>query len=96
MYSNFAAIHDLSEVVVAVHDVTNWKLLGLQLGLCYSTVTSIENHRHYNTADCMMDMLAAWLKQQDDVSQKGVPSWSVLKAALKKMGENMIADRISI
>ena len=32
-------------------------------------------------------MLSAWLQQQDNVPQKGVPSWSVLRAALKRMGE---------
>ena len=28
-------------------------------------------------------MLSAWLQQQDNVASKGVPSWSVLRAALK-------------
>ena len=96
MYLNFAAIDDLSDVVIAVHDLTNWRLLGLQLGLSDSTLTSIEKDRHYNTADCKIDMLAAWLKKKDNVSQKGDPSWSRLKDALRRMRENMIADSISL
>ena len=95
VYLDFAAIHDLSDVVVAVHDLTSWKLLGLQLGLFHSTLTSIEKDRHYNTADCMMEMLAAWLKMQDNVLKKGVPSWLRLKNALRRMGEKTMADRIS-
>ena len=39
-------------------------------------------------------MISAWLQQQDNVSQKGVPSWNVLRAALKKIGENEMADKI--
>ena len=78
----------------AVHDVTDWKRLGLQLGLHYPTLTSIEIYRHYKVDECKMDMLSAWLNQQDGVPQKGVPSWSVLRAALRRMGENELADKI--
>ena len=39
-------------------------------------------------------MIAAWLNQQDNVLKVGVPSWSVLKAALKEIGENPVADQI--
>ena len=40
-------------------------------------------------------MLSAWLQQQDNVASKGVPSWSVLRAALKRMGAHKLANRIS-
>ena len=39
-------------------------------------------------------MVSSWLQQQDNVSEKGVPSWNVLRAALKKIGENEMADKI--
>ena len=38
-------------------------------------------------------MLSAWLQRQDNVTSKGIPSWSVLRAALERMGENEIANR---
>ena len=38
-----------------------------------------------------IQMLEAWLQQQDNVSEKGVPSWSVLRNALEKIGENELA-----
>ena len=41
-----------------------------------------------------MKMLAAWLEQQDNVPKKGVPSWSVLRAALMRMEENKLASSI--
>ena len=90
----FAANSDLLDVFMMVHTLTDWKLLGLQLGLHYSTLKKIKRDQHDVIDDCKMEMLSAWLQQQDDVSQRGVPSWSALKNALRRMGENTIADRI--
>ena len=42
----------------------------------------------------VMKMLAVWLQQWDNVSQKGVPSRSVVGAALTKMEWNELADKI--
>ena len=78
----------------AVHDLTDWKRLGLQLGLRHSTLTKIRSDQRDQTDDCKMEMLAMWLKQEDNVTQKGVPSWSVLVDALRRMGENKRADKI--
>ena len=41
----------------------------------------------------MMEMLAAWLQQQDNVSQ---PSWSVLRTALEEIGERQLASEINV
>ena len=82
-------------MLAVIRDLNDWKDLGLQLGLLYPTLTDIETHRHYKPSECRIDMLSAWLQQQDNVPQKGVPSWSVLRAALQSMGEHETADRIS-
>ena len=82
------------EVIEAVHELTDWRKLGVQLGLYYSTLEKIRSQQCDNIDDCKMDMLSTWLRQQDDVSQRGVPSWSMLQAALRKMGENELASRI--
>ena len=89
-----AAIEDLGDVYEAVHDVVDWKRLGLKLGLHYPTLTKIRNDQRDQTDNCKMEMLSAWLNQQDSVPQKGVPSWSVLQAALRKIGENELASEI--
>ena len=78
----------------AVHDVTDWKRLGLQLGLRYSTLTKIRSNQRDQIDDCKMEVLLAWLNQHDCVPQKGIPSWSVLRVALRRMGENELADKI--
>ena len=85
------------DVLEVVQNVSDWKRLGLTLGLLLKpTLTDIETHRHYKPEDCKIDMLSAWLEQQDNVSQRGVPSWSGLRAALIRIGENEIANRIAV
>ena len=84
------------DVLEVVESVSDWKRLGLTLGLLYQpTLTDIETYRRGKPDECRIDMLSAWLQQQDNVTENGVPSWSVLRAALKRMGEHETADRIS-
>ena len=81
------------DVLEVVESVSDWKRLGLTLGLLYQpTLTDIETYRRGKPDDCRIDMLSAWLQQKDNI---GVPSWSVLREALKRMGEHETADRIS-
>ena len=83
------------DVLEVVDSVSDWKRLGLTLGLLSTpTLSDIEIDRHYKQKDCRIDMLTAWLEQQDNVSQRGVPSWSVLRTALQKIGEHELADKI--
>ena len=78
----------------ALKRVNDWQSLGLQLGLLYPTLTKIETDNRGIVDQCKKAMIAAWLKQHDNVLQVGVPSWSVLRAALRKIGENVVADQI--
>ena len=77
-----------------VDDVTNWKRLGLVLGLRYPTLTRIQKYQHGNLQDCKLEMLSAWLQQEDDVSLRGLPSWQVLQTALRGMGDYSAAEFI--
>ena len=86
---------DLVDVLAVVRDINNWKELGLQLGLLYPSLERIDLEQRGRITFCIMGMLSAWLQRQDNVSKKGDPSWSVLRAALKQMGEHETADRIS-
>ena len=81
-------------MLAEIHQLNNWKELGLQLGLLLPTLDRIEREKQLRISECKIDMVSAWLQQQDNVSQKGVPSWNVLRAALKKIGENEMADKI--
>ena len=92
--NHYTAIDNLCDVLAVIRDLNDWKDLGLQLGLLYPTLKRIDLEQRGIVNSCKMDMLSAWLQQQDNVSKKRVPSWCVLKAALKLMGEHETADRI--
>ena len=91
----YTGIADLCKVKKFLKSVNDWQSLGLELGLLYSTLKRIRREQREDINDCMMEMLAEWLQQQDNVCQVGVPSWSVLQAALKNIGENDLADTIT-
>ena len=85
------------DVLEVVESVSDWSKLGMTLGLLYHpTLTDIETYRRGKPEDCKKDMLSAWLQRKDNVSQSGVPSLSVLRAALIRIGENEIANRIAV
>ena len=94
-YVLITAVNDMRDVLAVIRDFNNWKELGLQLGLLYPSLTDIETYRQRKPDECRIDMLSAWLQQRDNVTHNGVPSWSVLRAALKQIGEHETADRIS-
>ena len=94
-YVLITATSDLCDALAVIHDLVRWKQLGLQLGLLYPSLKSIDHEQRGNIDSCRMEMLSAWLQQQDNVTSKGVPSWSVLRAALKRMGAHKLANRIS-
>ena len=90
----YTGIDDLFNVQMFLKCFVHWKKLGLALGLLYPTLQKIEREQHERADDCVMEMLAAWLQQQDNVNENGAPSWSVLRTALKCIGENYLAKRI--
>ena len=92
----YTGIADLVVVKKFLKSVVAWKKLGLELGLLYPTLQKIEKEQHEKVDDCLMEMLSAWLQQQDNVSQNGVPSWSVLRTALEEIGERQLASEIII
>ena len=82
------------EIKMALKNLTDWQSLGLALGLLYPTLEKIEVEEFRTIEKCKTKMIAAWLQQQDNVSKKGVPSWSVLQTALGKIGEIKLFDEI--
>ena len=80
----------------ALRHFTDWMNLGLELGLYYPTLRRISGERQDNTNECKLEMLVAWLQQWDNVPQNGVPSWTVLQAALRNIGEYELAVIIEV
>ena len=89
-----AGTDDLVEVKNVLKRVNCWMSLGLEFGLLYPTLEAIEDSSRGQVDQCKRKMISAWLKRQDNVLKVGTPSWSVLKAALKGIGENAVAEVI--
>ena len=91
----YTGIDDLVDVKKVLKNVVDWQSLGLELGLLYPTLEQIDEEQRGSIAKCKTKMLASWLRQQDHVSRKGIPSWAVLRTALEEMGEHQLASEIS-
>ena len=89
-----AEISELSKVLKELKPYTDWKRLGLILGLYYPTLDTIERNND-TMQSCMMEMLAAWLKKKDGVLKEGGPTWLQLKQALRTLEENALVDSIA-
>ena len=88
-----AGIKDLDEADEAIADVVEWHRLGLMLGVYCPTLDKIrEEERRVNEA--RKRMLQKWLEGVDKVKDKGGPAWTQLIGALRKLGDNALADRL--
>ncbi|XP_019860267.1 PREDICTED: uncharacterized protein LOC109588562 [Amphimedon queenslandica] len=68
--------------------------LGLRLGLHPCTLNVIKEDNKGDVRSCLRECLAAWLEQKDSVMRRGSPTYDTLIQALRKMGENAVADGI--
>ena len=84
----------LGDVCEALFTCVNWMGLGIQLGLNYSRLRGIEIERHLNVSSCRIDMIAAWLRKEDQVMKKGGPTWKQLIQALRFIGEISLGEEI--
>ena len=83
---------DLDDVVESVCEVNrDWRKLGLKLGLHYYTLEKIGEEHIGRVMRCMREVLAAWLQGEDDTRER---TWSVLVAALERIGREELARKI--
>ena len=73
-------------------DKTHIYNLGLLLGLRQAKVKALKDSDSF-----LDDVIAAWLRKEDQVTDKGEPSWTVLISALKhqRVGQTGIANKIA-
>ena len=86
---SYTDITDLDDVVNSLQrkhfTSTHWKELGLQLGLYMPTLDEIDDKCRGNPRKCLQECLAAWLRKEDKVANKGGPTWISLVTALDKI-----------
>ena len=83
---------DLCEVHTAVHDVVDWKNLGLALGLRPVTLERIAVDERGRVESCLRETLLAWLRCQDN---SRAANWRELHQALKKCGCSTAALQVA-
>ena len=94
LFVSFSDPNESLVIVLRELDVlSDWKSLGLQLGLNYSTLTEIQASE-LDPSHCKMAMLHLWLSLRDGVMDKGGATKAALVKALYTMKENVLAHRI--
>ena len=76
----------------ALKTLVEWQQLGLELGLLKPTLEMISINNMKEIQACKREMLAAWLRWQDNVKQKGLPSWTRLLDALEQVDAALAAE----
>ena len=94
-FTNFAlAVDDLSEVLIALKDVTDWYTLGIHLKMKVSTLDRIQGDFR-NGLRAKEETLKFWLKQDPGSTVHGsAATWEALLKALRVMDENKVAKMI--
>ena len=80
------------DIVTHLKDLTKSDItkLGVQFGLSYRWLQDKENSENY-----LYDVVLAWLTAKDNVQQTCPPTWSNLEKALRRIGQNGVADNIA-
>ena len=95
----YIGVGDLVNVLVLLkehgYSGVSYYNLGLHLGLLSRTLDVIDRNNRGDVSGCLRECLKAWLKQNDDIKSIGGPTYDSLIQALRKMGENAVADGIN-
>ena len=84
----------LTDLGDGLYDSSNWKNLGLKLGLYYGTLSAIESN-YPKVEDRLTECLAKWLARVDGVDDKGGANWTTLVKALEQCDSKPTAEHIS-
>ena len=87
------AINDLLEVTECLLNLkqTDIYYLGLTLGLTHPHLKNMESSNTFRE-----NVIAAWLQKEDQVTERGLPTWETLVKALRndRVNQNGVADKI--
>ena len=87
-------IHDVREAL-AGFKLTQWKVLGRQLGLGEELLDEIQaDYQRDGVRECLNEVLAHWLKENYHEARFGSPTWQNLANAVKKSGDTALAAKI--
>ena len=90
----YPAIKDLLEVTNYMLDLQQNDMynLGIVLGLNQPRLKDMKASDTFRD-----DVIAAWLRREDQVNERGVPTWKTLVTALRhpRVNQNGVADKVA-
>ena len=72
----------------------NWQDFGLEAGLYHNKLQEIETNNPRDVDACFRECVVSWLKRQDDVDVKGMPTLLRLADIVEETGDKAAADEI--
>ena len=72
----------------------NWQAFGLEAGLDYNTLKAIGADNPRDVDACFRECVASWLRRQDNVDVKGMPTLLRLADIVEETGDKAAADEI--
>ena len=72
----------------------NWQNFGLKAGIYYNNLQEIGTNNPGNVDACFRECVVSWLKRQDDVDVKGMPTLLRLADIVEETGDKAAADEI--
>ena len=94
--SDITHLDEIEQSLVINHfPKAKWLPFGLKLGLHMTTLEALEAKHRGDDGRCLLDCISLWLKRADGTKSKGPASWDTLANALRKMDENVVAQKIT-
>ena len=91
-------IEDLGDILPKLKLVPKangkWREFGLGLGLSYTTIENIEANNPKDVESCFRECLVHWLRREDNVDEKGLPTLSRLVEVLEEIGDKATAEKL--
>lgn len=87
----------MGDILSVLTDFRNdrWEDFGLKAGLYDTTLSDIAaDCRSSGVKTCFKECLRAWLRMEDKVKDKGIPTWLGLAEIMEELGDKAIADNI--
>ena len=77
-----------------VYRKSNWRDLGIELGLTNVLDTIHADHKLDGVQRCMDEVLKQWLMRNYNEEGFGRPTWKALAAAIERSGDRALAESI--
>ena len=86
--SSLCPVPEIRDLVSELHEVIDWIVLGLYLGIKLPELKTIEANNSNDLTMCRIEMLVEWQK-------KVTPTWSAVVQALMQMGMRRLAYELA-